>query len=173
VHLVFKGPNPRLADPTPSFPHLKTTVKIQDMYPLLVLSEESTKMVDAEVQSRIGTQGIDERWREENVAIERFRPNIVFKGGGPFAEDQWEEICIGSEGTPSITLVSKCTRCLLPNVNPQTGERDNAVPFKVLMKFRTGLDPKHMLKPCVGCNGVPAGDGVIAVGDDVYIKKVI
>lgn len=61
----------------------------------------------------------------------------------------------------------------LPNVNPQTGEKDNAVPFKVLMKFRTGLDPIHKLKPCVGCNGVPAGEGVIAVGDEVYIKKVI
>lgn len=61
----------------------------------------------------------------------------------------------------------------LPNVSPQTGERDKAVPFKVLMKFRTGLDAKHKLKPCVGCNAVPAGDGVIVVGDDVCIKKVI
>ena len=42
------------------------------MYPLLVLSEESTDMVDAEVQSRVGTQGIDERWRYENVVIERY-----------------------------------------------------------------------------------------------------
>ena len=61
----------------------------------------------------------------------------------------------------------------MPNVNPQTGEQDKAVPFKVLMKFRTGLDPVHKLKPCVGCNGVPAGHGEIAVGDGVYIKKVI
>ncbi|KAF8808035.1 hypothetical protein BYT27DRAFT_7099211 [Phlegmacium glaucopus] len=173
VHLVFKGPNPRPIPPTTSFPDLKATAKYQDLYPLLVLSEESTKMIDAEVKSRVGTQQIDERWRKENVAIERFRPNIVFKGGGPFAEDKWEEICIGSEGTPSITLVSKCTRCLLPNVSPQTGERDKAVPFKVLMKFRTGLDPTYKLKPCVGCNGVPAGDGVITVGDWVYIKKMI
>jgi len=173
VHLVFKGPNPRLIDPTTSFPDLKATAKYQDMYPLLVLSEESTKVLDAEVRSRVGTQGINEQWRNENVVIERFRPNIVFKGGGPFAEDRWEEICINSEGTPSITLVSKCTRCLLPNISPQTGERDKAVPFKVLMKFRTGLDPTHESKPCVGCNGVPAGDGVITVGDWVYIKKMI
>lgn len=72
VHLVLKGPNPRLADPTTSFPDLKTTVKIQDMYPLLVLSEESTDIVDAEVRSRVGTQEIDERWRYENVVIERY-----------------------------------------------------------------------------------------------------
>lgn len=61
----------------------------------------------------------------------------------------------------------------LPNVSPQTGERDKAVPFKALMKFRTGLDPTYKLKPCVGCNGVPAGDGVITVGNWVYIKKMI
>lgn len=72
MHLVFKGPNLRLADPTTSFPDLRAAVKIQDMYPLLVLSEESTKMVDAEVQSRIGTQGIDESWRDRKVDIERY-----------------------------------------------------------------------------------------------------
>lgn len=43
----------------------------------------------------------------------RFRPNIVLQGGGPFAEDAWEEIAIGSKGAPRITLVSKCTRCLV------------------------------------------------------------
>lgn len=61
----------------------------------------------------------------------------------------------------------------LPNVNPETGERDNAVPYKVLMKFRTGIDPTHKMKPCVGCNGVPASDGLVKVGDLVYVKKMI
>lgn len=45
--------------------------------------------------------------------LQRFRPNIVFQGGGPFAEDAWEEITIGSKSAPRITLVSKCTRCLV------------------------------------------------------------
>ncbi|KAF8167503.1 MOSC N-terminal beta barrel domain-containing protein [Crassisporium funariophilum] len=173
VHLVYKGPQPRTIDATTSFPTLKATAKYQDMYPLLILSEESTQAVDAELRGRVGTQGIEERWKTENVPIERFRPNIIITGGGPFAEDQWEEISIGAEGAPAITLVSKCTRCLLPNVDPQTGERDKAVPFKVLMKFRTGLDAAQPSKPCVGCNGVPAGDGVVKVGDWVYVKKMI
>ena len=47
------------------------------------------------------------------IHLFRFRPNIVFEGGGPFAEDQWEEIRIGSPDGPTITLVSKCTRCLV------------------------------------------------------------
>lgn len=46
------------------------------------------------------------------------------------------------------------------------------MPFKVLMKFRTGLDPNNKLNPCVGCNGVPDGEGVINVGDTVFVHKL-
>jgi hypothetical protein len=60
----------------------------------------------------------------------------------------------------------------LPNVSPDTGEADKAVPFKVLMKFRTGLDPTNKLNACVGCNGVPDGEGVFNVGDTVFVKKI-
>jgi len=106
-------------------------------------------------------------------SLRRFRPNIVFEGGGPFAEDQWEKVAIGRPDAPVITLVSKCVRCLLPNVSPDTGVRDKAVPYKVIMKFRTGIDPIEKMKPCVGCNGVPAADGIVSVGDVVYVKKMI
>jgi uncharacterized protein YcbX len=61
----------------------------------------------------------------------------------------------------------------LPNVSPETGIRDNAVPYKVLMKFRAGLDPTEKMKPCLGCNGVPSGNGGVNVGDWVYVKKMI
>jgi len=146
VHLVFKGPQPRPIDPTFSFPNLVATAKYQDMYPLLVLSEESIVPIEEELRGHVGTQGIDERWKVDSVFIERcvdpvspgtwgllvltsvynwvirFRPNIVFKGAGPFAEDDWEEIRIGSESSPSLTLVSKCTRCLVSGY-------DKRVPF--------------------------------------------
>ena len=130
VHLVYKGPRPRVIDPTDSFPQLEATAKYQDMYPLLVLSEESIGPIDQEMKKHVGTQGIEESWKDGGVVIERsesrgcflkaetkishrFRPNIVFRGGGPFAEDDWEEITIGSESAPTILLVSKCTRCLV------------------------------------------------------------
>ncbi|KAJ3971530.1 hypothetical protein EV361DRAFT_777272, partial [Lentinula raphanica] len=61
----------------------------------------------------------------------------------------------------------------LPNVCPDSGTRDKAVPYKVLMKFRIGLDPKNKMKPCVGCNGVPLGSGMIKVGDRVIVRRVI
>ena len=60
--------------------------------------------------------------------------------------------------------------CQVLNVNPDNGERDRAVPYKVLMKFRSGLNTKGKLAPFVGCNAVPAGEGIVRVGDVVHIK---
>ena len=61
----------------------------------------------------------------------------------------------------------------LPNVGPDTGVRDKAVPYKVLMKFRTGKDPEQLNKPCFGVNGVPHGSGTIRIGDRVSVLKLL
>ncbi|KAF9469582.1 MOSC N-terminal beta barrel domain-containing protein [Collybia nuda] len=172
VHLIYKGPRARKVLATPDFPDLKGATWYQDLYPMMVLSAESMEEVNQEVKQRIGLQGISEAWKEDNVVIRRFRPNVVLSGGGSFAEDNWEEIKIGSQDAPSIMLVSKCVRCLLPNVSPDTGEADKAVPFKVLMKFRTGLDPENKLNACVGCNAMPDREGILKVGDPVYVQKM-
>ncbi|KAJ7024408.1 MOSC N-terminal beta barrel domain-containing protein [Mycena alexandri] len=170
VYLVYKGPQPRTCDPTPTHPNLEAKAVFQDCFPLMVLSAESTTRVEEELRGHVGSQGIDERWSSESLGIERFRPNIVFQGAGPFAEDSWQEIRIGSmPDAPVISMVSKCTRCLLPNVSPDTGEKDPAVPFKTLMKFRR-VDPHNKMKACLGCNGVPSSAGEVRVGDCVAAR---
>nr|GAT59841.1 predicted protein [Mycena chlorophos] len=163
VQLVYKGPQIRTCEPTSTYANAAPAV-FQDCYPVMVLSEESTKAIEEETQNHIGKQGVEERWRTDSIVIQRFRPNIVFEGAGPFAEDNWNKVRIG--GGPEITLVSKCLRCLLPNVSPDTGVRDAAVPFKVIMKFRR-VDAEHKMKPCVGVNAVPQGEGIVRVGDVV------
>jgi len=72
VHLIYKGPRPRPIDPTTSFPDLEATAFYQDMYPLLVLSEESTSLLEHELRGYVGTQGIHERWKTDPVPIERY-----------------------------------------------------------------------------------------------------
>uniref|UniRef100_A0A0W0G9P3 MOSC domain-containing protein n=1 Tax=Moniliophthora roreri TaxID=221103 RepID=A0A0W0G9P3_MONRR len=178
VHLVFKGTNPRPCKPTDSYPNLKASARYQDGYPLLILSQENVEVLEKEVRSRIGQQGIEEKWTTEKLAVERFRPNVVLSGAGAFAEDYWDEIAIGADmqaasGAPGILVVSKCARCLLPNVSPQTGIRDQAVPYKVLMKTRLRVDSKNRWKPCCGCNSVPLGEGLITVGDAVLVRKLV
>ncbi|KIP10154.1 hypothetical protein PHLGIDRAFT_66205 [Phlebiopsis gigantea 11061_1 CR5-6] len=186
VHLIMKGPTPRMCPPTLAFPDLKAKFVFQDGYPLLVASEESLDAVASAIcqaaqiapdqPGRIGGMN-RERWSDEKVPIERFRPNIVVKGAGvPFAEDTWQRITIHAganrdvDESRTITLVSRCARCLLPNVDPSTGIRDAAVPYKVIMKFRTGVDPSNANKPCFGSNGVPGGNGVVRVGDHIAIR---
>lgn len=171
VHLLCKGPQPRACNPTALFPQLSATTDYPDGYPLLFLSEESVEVVEKELRGHVGKQGIDQRWSADRLVIERFRPNVVFKGGEAFAEDWWEQIAIGSK-SPEFLVVSKCHRCLLPNVSPETGIRDKAVPFKVLMKYRTGVDSVEKMAPCMGCNGVPLGSGELKVGDVVSVRKI-
>ena len=81
-------------------------------------------------------------------------------------------------GTSSLCLhrLSRATSlitCQLPNADPKSGVRDAAVPYKVLMQFRTGVDRANMSKPCFGCNGVPEGDGTIQVGDTATIMQLL
>lgn len=180
VHLVYKGPRPRMCDPTHDFPGLDASLWYQDGYPLLLLSEESVKAAEDETRKYVGVQGVEEAWANDNLVIERFRPNIILSGGSPFAEDQWEEIVINNSesddsGTDGmhIQVVSKCTRCLLPNVHPDTGVRDKAVPFKVLMKFRSKVDPRLKNQACMGVNGLAADEGLVKVGEWVHVKKLL
>ncbi|KAI6136190.1 MOSC N-terminal beta barrel domain-containing protein [Pisolithus sp. B1] len=178
VHLVFKGPRPRVCPPTSRFPKLDAPSYFQDAYPLLIMSEESVAAVQGQVREMVGSQGVGDEWTERELEIERFRPNIVIKGAGsPFVEDIITEMTIASEKQfddrePSLVhLVCKCTRCTLPNVDTMTGVRDNAVPLKSLVKFRRGLDPARASLPCLGCNGIFTREGVVKVGDWVHVKQ--
>ncbi|KIY73375.1 hypothetical protein CYLTODRAFT_417060 [Cylindrobasidium torrendii FP15055 ss-10] len=175
VHLVVKSQTPRICSPTENFPELKASAVFQDGYPLLFITEESLEVIEAAIQSQIGKAGVEERWKKERLVVERFRPNVVLQGAGPFAEDLWEEINIGETSTErqDFILVSKCARCLLPNVNPDDGTRDKAVPYKPLLKIRVGVDAANKRKPCLGCNGIPLGCGELRVGDRVSVRRLV
>lgn len=178
VHLAMKGSRPRICPPTLRFPDLDAPSYFQDGYPLMLMSEESVAAVQERVRGMVGMQGIEEKWSSDTLQIERFRPNIVIKGAGvPFFEDTLTEFTVDShresvdKASPVIRLVSKCARCMLPNVHPETGVRDKAVPLKVLMKYRRGLDPARPSLSCIGCNGVPTANGVVKVGDWIHVRE--
>ena len=60
----------------------------------------------------------------------------------------------------------------LPNVDPATGVRDAAVPYKVLLKFRRKeFGAPGQVKPCFGCNAIVGGEGIVRVGDRVEVKE--
>jgi hypothetical protein len=71
VHLVYKGPVPRPCNPTFAFPQLQSTIAYQDGYPMLFLSEETVEEVERQVRNYVGVQGVEERWRDDRLVIER------------------------------------------------------------------------------------------------------
>ena len=72
---------------------------------------------------------------------------------------------------PSVERDGSRAAAQLPNVDPKTGVRDAAVPFKVLLKFRKREHAPGQFKPCFGCNAVVGGEGVVRVGDRIEVAE--
>jgi len=68
----------------------------------------------------------------EPVTMTRFRPNLVISGCEAFAEDDWRHIRIGDI---SLRVVKPCSRCSIPNVDPESGERGKE-PIYTLSQYR-------------------------------------
>jgi uncharacterized protein len=43
----------------------------------------------------------------------------------------------------------------------------------VLMKVRSGLEGEQKGQAMFGCNAAPQGEGVVSVGDYVYVRKTV
>ena len=133
------------------------TVAFQDAYPLHILNLASVRDVESKLQKGSPT-----------LSARNFRPNIVISGGGAYAEDSWKRIEIG--GFP-YHVSCRTVRCLLPNVNPITGEKHGSEPNRTLKDFRRidAGDPKNA---CLGMQMVPAlKDGRIKVGDEIEVVE--
>lgn len=55
----------------------------------------------------------------------------------PYAEDSWQWIRIGEDAV--FRIVAPCTRCIFPNINVTTGQRDpEGQPLKMLKRYIEG-----------------------------------
>jgi uncharacterized protein YcbX len=90
-----------------------------DGYPILVISEESLQ----DLNSRLETP----------LPMNRFRPNLVVRGGEPFAEDTWNRIRVGDV---ELAVVKPCARCVVTTIDKETLEKSRE-PLKTLASYRT------------------------------------
>jgi uncharacterized protein YcbX len=90
----------------------------------------------------------------------RFRPNLVITpaSGAPYAEDEWVgcSLCIGGA---AIRVDRRDSRCVIPNVNPGTGQPDAPV-LKVAGRHHGA---------CAGVYATTIRPGLVRVGDPVMI----
>ena len=125
------------------------SVSFADGMPYLIIGQESLNHLNSKL--------------ENEVKMNRFRPNIVFSGGESYQEDNWSDIKIGAV---NFFVVKPCARCVLITVDQETGESGKE-PLKTLASYRTLNNEVHF-----GQNVVALTIGVIKTGDQLVIGSI-
>lgn len=121
-------------------------VSFADGFPVLVVSEESLD----DLSSRLPAP----------MEMERFRPNLVVRGGAPYAEDEWGR---AAAGEVVLRMAKLCGRCVLVTRDPLSG-RASKEPLKTLASYR-----KRDRKVRFGVNAIPERLGWLRLGDRVRV----
>jgi uncharacterized protein YcbX len=123
-------------------------VGFADAFPLLLISEESLD----DLNSRLA----------EPLPMNRFRPNVVIRGAGAYAEDGWAEVRVGQV---TCHAVKACARCVIITTDQRTAAR-GVEPLETLASYRRV--PRGVL---FGQNLVHTAPGHIAVGDRLSVVR--
>ncbi|MEJ0054696.1 MAG: MOSC N-terminal beta barrel domain-containing protein [Bacteroidota bacterium] len=114
--VFFPEGNPRPVDPR--YKLNDEHVGLADGYPLLIIGQSSLD----DLNKRL----------EVPVPMNRFRPNLVFKGGEPYEEDTWKGFVVGKN---RFAGVKPCARCILTTINQDTAEKGRE-PLLTLSRYR-------------------------------------
>ena len=117
-----------------------------DGYPILITSEE-------------GLQDLNTRL-ESPVPMNRFRPNIVVRGGPAYVEDAWNRI---RAGDVELAVVKPNARCVVTTIDKDTLEKSKE-PLRTLEKYR-----RHKLGAIFGQNVIPLNEGRLQLGMTVEV----
>ncbi len=120
-----------------------------DAYPFLIIGQASLD----DLNSRLIAP----------LPMNRFRPNIVFTGGGPFQEDTMHTFTIGNITFHGVKL---CARCIITTIDQATAAK-NKEPLKTLARYRFREN-----KILFGQNLVHDSLGEISVGDRLEVLKL-
>ena len=88
-----------------------------DGYPLLVSSQAAIHALNTRLQAK-GHAAVDGL---------RFRANIVLEGVAAHEEDFIDELWVHADEAVAIRLGKPCTRCPIPDIDPQTGKAGTAI----------------------------------------------
>jgi uncharacterized protein len=103
------------------------------------------------------------RFLDSEVAMERFRPNLVVTGPPAYDEDGWAMVRIGAV---EFEVAGACDRCVMVTLDPRSGEsRADHEPLAMLGRQRRGEDGK----PYFGQFLIPRSMGRLMVGDTVEV----
>ena len=95
-------------------------LSLADAGPLLLTSEASL----AQLQQWVGL--------DTDLAMARFRPNVVIDGDRPFEEDGWDRVRLGEV---AFRMQQTCDRCVMTTIDPVTLEKGKE-PIRTLSHHR-------------------------------------
>lgn len=103
------------------------------------------------------------------VTMQHFRPNFVLEGDlTAWIEEGWREIRIGDV---QFEFLKCCTRCVMINIDPNTGEKSlEHQPFKTLQQLHRAL-PNSNDDTIFGIHLVAKNSGTIEQNSPVQILK--
>lgn len=162
-------------------------IGFSDSYSAHILNLASVRALDANLPSTASMK--------TRLDARRFRANIYIDGPPAFAEDGWKRIALGRCIQPRIEFsggrgrdanisdesataekaefLFGCgtSRCTLPNVDPDSGVKDEKEPYSTLMRTRktNESEPKGAF---LGMQILPLLEyGIVGVGDEVDVLE--
>jgi uncharacterized protein YcbX len=142
VHMPVETVRP--ADPAFAPPGVR--VSFADAFPFLLISEESL----ADLNARLPTP----------LSMNRFRPNLVVRGEGPYVEDSLTTFQLGEI---EFRVAKPCDRCVVTTTDQETAER-GVEPLRTLATYR-----KVGGEVMFGQNVVHLGTGRLSVGAPLLV----
>ncbi|WP_187262565.1 MOSC domain-containing protein [Pontibacter beigongshangensis] len=147
ARLVYMPPtSERKVDPT--YAQQDEIVGFADGYPFLLIGQASLDDLNSRLQAP--------------VPMNRFRPNLVFTGGAPFAEDSFGHFQVSQT---RFRAAKPCGRCVVTTIDQGSGQK-GAEPLKTLSTYRL-VNNKVMF----GQNLVHDGAGQLQVGDELVVQE--
>ncbi|AFN74516.1 Fe-S domain protein [Melioribacter roseus P3M-2] len=123
-------------------------VSFADGFPFLIIGEESLNDLNSRLKVKL--------------PMNRFRPNLVFKGGRPFDEDKWESFVLNGI---EFRVVKPCARCVITTVD-QANARKSEEPLNTLSLYR-----KEGNKIFFGQNLLHEGVGLIETDSVITVTQ--
>lgn len=145
VRLVYM-PDQTLRFTDPQYTKTGHITSFSDAYPFMMIGQASL-------------DDLNERL-DEQLPVNRFRPNIVFTGGQPYQEDRMNSFTINGIGFKGVKL---CARCNIITIDQATAISAKE-PTKTLATYRA-----KNKKIYFGQNLVHNGTGIISVEDEICL----
>jgi uncharacterized protein YcbX len=132
LHLVRMAPEFIRSVPKKETFWPEANTKFADAYPFLVISEESL----ADLNQRLSSRNVGP------LPMNRFRPNLVVTGLGPYGEDK--NPTLKFESGLEIQLVSHCVRCKVTTIDQTSGVASEE-PLKIFSEYRRNPQGKGVI----------------------------